>query len=51
MMAIRLAEAGGGLDRDRLESELFSDRYLIHRARTVPSSGMVTWKSERISSR
>jgi hypothetical protein len=26
MMAIRLAEAGGGLDRDRLESELFSDR-------------------------
>ncbi|WP_298957579.1 MoxR family ATPase [uncultured Methylobacterium sp.] len=31
MMAIRLAEAGGGLDRDRLESELFSDRYLIHR--------------------
>ncbi|MEH3145903.1 MAG: MoxR family ATPase [Methylobacterium frigidaeris] len=31
MMAIRLAEAGGGLDRDRLESELFSDRYLIRR--------------------
>ncbi|ACA19761.1 ATPase associated with various cellular activities AAA_5 [Methylobacterium sp. 4-46] len=31
MMAIRLAEAGGGVDRDRLESELFSERYLIRR--------------------
>ncbi|ACL56742.1 AAA family ATPase [Methylobacterium nodulans] len=31
MMAIRLAEAGGGIDRERLESELFSERYLIRR--------------------
>jgi MoxR-like ATPase len=35
MMAIRLAEAGGQaagtFDRDRLESELFSERYLIRR--------------------
>jgi MoxR-like ATPase len=31
MMAIRLAEAGGAVDRDRLESELFSERYLIRR--------------------
>jgi MoxR-like ATPase len=32
MMAIRLAEAGGaGADRTRLESELFSERYLIRR--------------------
>ena len=29
MMAIRLAEAGGAVDRGRLESELFSERYLI----------------------
>ncbi len=31
MMAIRLAEAGGAVDRGRLESDLFSDRYLIRR--------------------
>jgi MoxR-like ATPase len=31
MMAIRLAEAGGQVDRGRLESELFSERYLIRR--------------------
>lgn len=31
MMAIRLAEAGGGVDRGRLEGELFSERYLIRR--------------------
>ena len=31
MMAIRLAEAGGVVDRERLESELFSERYLIRR--------------------
>jgi MoxR-like ATPase len=31
MMAIRLAEAGGNVDRARLESDLFSDRYLIRR--------------------
>jgi MoxR-like ATPase len=31
MMAIRLAEAGGGADRDTLESDLFSDRYLVKR--------------------
>ncbi|KMO42140.1 ATPase [Methylobacterium variabile] len=31
MMAIRLAEAGGSVDRERLESELFSERYLIRR--------------------
>lgn len=31
MIAIRTAEAGGGADRGVLESELFSDRYLIAR--------------------
>ena len=31
MMAIRLAEAGGAVDRERLESDLFSERYLIRR--------------------
>ncbi|HEY8383043.1 MAG TPA: MoxR family ATPase [Microvirga sp.] len=31
MMAIRLAEAGGGVDRDRLEGDLFSERYLVKR--------------------
>ncbi|MCF4125614.1 AAA family ATPase [Methylobacterium sp. SyP6R] len=31
MMAIRLTEAGGAVDRERLESELFSERYLIRR--------------------
>ncbi|MGY2051864.1 AAA family ATPase [Methylobacterium sp. JK268] len=31
MMAIRLAEAGGGVDRERLEADLFSERYLIRR--------------------
>ena len=31
MMAIRLAEAGGAVDRDRLEGELFSERYLVRR--------------------
>jgi MoxR-like ATPase len=31
MMAIRLAEAEGGVDRDRLESDVFSQRYLIKR--------------------
>jgi MoxR-like ATPase len=31
MMAIRLAEAGGGVDRDVLESDLFSERYLVKR--------------------
>lgn len=31
MMAIRLAEAGGSVDRERLESDLFSERYLIRR--------------------
>lgn len=31
MMAIRLAEAGGGVDRDRLEGDLFSERYLVRR--------------------
>jgi MoxR-like ATPase len=31
MMAIRLAEAGGGVDRDRLETDLFSERYLVKR--------------------
>jgi MoxR-like ATPase len=31
MMAIRLAEAEGHTDRARLESDLFSDRYLIKR--------------------
>src|SRR4249920_3602637 len=31
MMAIRLAEAGGAVDRDTLESDLFSERYLVKR--------------------
>ena len=31
MMAIRLAEAGGGVDRTALESDLFSERYLVRR--------------------
>ncbi len=31
MMAIRLAEAGGAVDRDSLESDLFSERYLVKR--------------------
>jgi MoxR-like ATPase len=31
MMAIRLAEAAGETDRDRLESDIFSRRYLIER--------------------
>jgi len=31
MMAIRLAEAGGSVDRDTLESDLFSERYLVKR--------------------
>jgi MoxR-like ATPase len=31
MMAIRLAEAGGSVDRDTLESDLFSERYLVRR--------------------
>jgi MoxR-like ATPase len=31
MMAIRLAEAGGGVDRERLEADLFSGRYLVKR--------------------
>jgi MoxR-like ATPase len=31
MIAIRAAEAGGGTDREVLETELFSDRYLIAR--------------------
>ena len=31
MMAIRLAEAGGAVDRDRLETDLFSERYLVKR--------------------
>src|SRR4051794_21978036 len=31
MMAIRLAEAVGEVDRGRLESDLFSDRYLVRR--------------------
>jgi MoxR-like ATPase len=31
MMAIRLAEASGGLDRATLESDLFSERYLVKR--------------------
>lgn len=31
MMAIRLAEAGGSVDRDSLESDLFSERYLVRR--------------------
>jgi MoxR-like ATPase len=31
MMAIRLAEAEGGVDRSRLEEDLFSERYLVKR--------------------
>jgi MoxR-like ATPase len=31
MMAIRLAEAGGTVERDTLESDLFSERYLVKR--------------------
>ncbi|KAA2238039.1 AAA family ATPase [Salinarimonas soli] len=31
MMAIRLAEAGGGVDRERLEGDIFSERYLVRR--------------------
>jgi MoxR-like ATPase len=31
MMAIRLAEAGGAVDRGALESNLFSERYLVKR--------------------
>ena len=31
MMAIRLAEAGGHVDRGTLESDLFSERYLVRR--------------------
>ncbi|WP_187144455.1 AAA family ATPase [Microvirga massiliensis] len=31
MMAIRLAEAGGGVDRNALEADLFSERYLVRR--------------------
>ncbi|MBM1174952.1 AAA family ATPase [Microvirga arabica] len=31
MMAIRLAEAGGAVDRNTLESDLFSERYLVKR--------------------
>lgn len=31
MMAIRLAEAGGTVDHDTLESDLFSERYLVKR--------------------
>jgi MoxR-like ATPase len=31
MMAIRLAEAGGDVDRSRLEADLFSERYLVKR--------------------
>ena len=31
MMAIRLAEAGGAVDRDTLETDLFSERYLVRR--------------------
>jgi MoxR-like ATPase len=31
MMAIRLAEAGGGVDRERLEGDVFSERYLVKR--------------------
>src|SRR6202049_5070585 len=32
MIAIRLAEAEGGVDRDRLGHDVFSDRYLVKRA-------------------
>src|SRR4051795_2187946 len=31
MIAIRLAEAGGGVDRSALEHDLFSERYLVRR--------------------
>ena len=31
MMAIRLAEAGGSVDRGQLEADLFSERYLVKR--------------------
>ena len=31
MMAIRLAEAGGGVDRAQLESDIFSEHYLVKR--------------------
>ncbi|WP_425050088.1 AAA family ATPase [Psychromarinibacter sp. S121] len=31
MVAIRAAEAGGGMDRDMLQDELFSDEFLIER--------------------
>ena len=31
MLEIRLAEAAGTTDRDRIESDIFSDRYLIRR--------------------
>ena len=31
MMAIRLAEAGGSVDRGALEADLFSERYLVRR--------------------
>jgi MoxR-like ATPase len=31
MMAIRLAEAGGTVDREQLEADLFSERYLVRR--------------------
>jgi MoxR-like ATPase len=31
MIAIRLAEAGGDVDRDQLSSDIFADRYLIKR--------------------
>src|SRR3954451_5388088 len=31
MIAIRLAEAGGDVDRDHLSSDIFADRYLIKR--------------------
>ena len=31
MMAIRLAEASGGVDRDQMQADIFSDRHLIKR--------------------
>ena len=31
MMAIRLSEAEGGVDRSKLESDVFSERYLVRR--------------------
>ena len=31
MMAIRLAEASGGIDRDQMQGDIFSDRHLIKR--------------------